>query len=456
MLRVGDFSKLAHITVKTLRHYDELGLLRPVWIDRFSGYRYYTLEQLPRLNSILALKDLGFSLGQIGKLLDSQITPDELRRMFVQKQAELAEQVRSEQDRLARVDLRIRALELEGRLPVQDVTVKSIPALWVACLRTVAPGLPDLPGRASRMRAELDAWARANGLRDPGPWLTIFNHAEYREHQLDVEIGLVLDRRPNQPVSRRDGQKVHSGGVEVKQLPEVAAMACLLQAASAESLQAAYTTLFTWTEQQGYLRRSPLREVLLEDPAQKGAQFVEVQIPVESCQMVKQNLLVSLHRKEEDMEPKIVDLPNITLVGLPCVSNNEHQEIPHTWDVFNARCGEIQHVAEHSPAYGVCNMLPDAEPGVFEYTPSFAVNQAKDLPEGMVERLIPAGRYAVFVHIGLLEGLKNTYEYIYQIWLPQSGFQLTGGPDFELYNEEWRLGSPDSRFYIYIPIQAKN
>ena len=69
MLKIGDFSHLSHVSVRMLRHYDELGLLKPVQVDRFTGYRYYSIEQLPRLNRILALKDLGFSLDQITQLL---------------------------------------------------------------------------------------------------------------------------------------------------------------------------------------------------------------------------------------------------------------------------------------------------------------------------------------------------------------------------------------------------
>ncbi|NMC53344.1 MAG: MerR family transcriptional regulator, partial [Chloroflexi bacterium] len=69
MIKIGDFSNLAHVTVKTLHHYDQIGLLRPAHIDRFTGYRYYTLEQLARLNRILALKDLGFSLDEVRQML---------------------------------------------------------------------------------------------------------------------------------------------------------------------------------------------------------------------------------------------------------------------------------------------------------------------------------------------------------------------------------------------------
>ena len=64
MLKIGEFSKLAQVSIKTLRYYAELGLLTPGWVDRYTGYRYYTLQQLPRLNRILTLKELGFPLEQ--------------------------------------------------------------------------------------------------------------------------------------------------------------------------------------------------------------------------------------------------------------------------------------------------------------------------------------------------------------------------------------------------------
>jgi len=449
MLKVGDFSKLAHVTVKTLRHYDELGLLRPVWTDRFSGYRYYALDQLPRLNRILALKDMGFSLAQVRQLLDSSLSPDDLRHLFIQKQRELAEQVRAEQERLARVDLRIRQIEEEGSLPLQDVTLKTVPAMWAASLRTSVRSSGDLPGRISRMRAELDEWARTNGLRDSGPWLTLYHHPEFHRQNLDIEIALCL--AVDQPPRIRRGMVA----AQLQQLPAVETMACLLQPAGSDPLEKAYTALVTWTDQQQYVLHSPLREVLLEDPTQQdgAARFVEVQIPVESYHSLKQKIMFSLNRKENEMEPKFVELTGLTVVGIPYVGLPGTQGIPQTWDIFNQRCTEIKHVSAGSPAYGVCYMLPDAGPNELEYTCSFAVDQVSDIPAEMVVRQIPAGRYAVFAHLGPLDNLKATYDYIYQVWLPQSGLQLTGGLDFELYNEEFVFGAADSKFYIYIPVK---
>jgi DNA-binding transcriptional MerR regulator len=105
MLKIGDFSKLSQVSIQTLRHYDDLGLLRPAEVDRFTGYRYYTASQLPRLNRILALKDLGFALDQIALLLEAGVSPEQLRDA-APAPGRTAARV-AEQERLARVQARL-------------------------------------------------------------------------------------------------------------------------------------------------------------------------------------------------------------------------------------------------------------------------------------------------------------------------------------------------------------
>ena len=97
MLKIGEFSKLAQVSVKTLRYYDELGLFRPDWVDRYTGYRYYELQLLPRLNRLLALRELGFPLVQIERLLREDLSSGELQRLMQLRQAEIAHQVVAEQ-----------------------------------------------------------------------------------------------------------------------------------------------------------------------------------------------------------------------------------------------------------------------------------------------------------------------------------------------------------------------
>jgi len=80
MFKIGDFSKLSRVSIKTLRFYDEKGLLKPRGVDRFTRYRYYELDQLPALYRILGLKELGFSLEQIGRLLEGDLSPEQLEQ----------------------------------------------------------------------------------------------------------------------------------------------------------------------------------------------------------------------------------------------------------------------------------------------------------------------------------------------------------------------------------------
>lgn len=142
MYKIGEFARVGQVTVKALRHYARLGLLRPGWVDRFSGYRYYTPEQIPRLNRILALKDLGFSLEQVKLLLDDDLQIDKLRSMLKMKQAELSERVQIEQHRLAQVENRLQQIEQEGRADLVLVKEKEMelklvkrPAFVVAGMR---------------------------------------------------------------------------------------------------------------------------------------------------------------------------------------------------------------------------------------------------------------------------------------------------------------------------------
>jgi DNA-binding transcriptional MerR regulator len=108
LIKIGDFARLAQVSVVTLRHYDETGLLKPVSVDRFTGYRYYSVAQLPRLNRILALKDLGFSLEQIEQVLNGDLSLEQLRGMLKLRYAEVEQRLADEQGRLTRIAARIR------------------------------------------------------------------------------------------------------------------------------------------------------------------------------------------------------------------------------------------------------------------------------------------------------------------------------------------------------------
>lgn len=103
MFKIGYFSKLNKISVKTLRYYDDLGILKPYKIDEESGYRYYSASQLPRLNRILALKDLGLSLKEIANILDSKLCTDTVLSMLSIKGNEIKQNIENEKEKLLKL-----------------------------------------------------------------------------------------------------------------------------------------------------------------------------------------------------------------------------------------------------------------------------------------------------------------------------------------------------------------
>ena len=150
----------------------------------------------------------------------------------------------------------------------------------------------------------------------------------------------------------------------------------------------------------------------------------------------------------------IVKKPAFLVVGIPYFGKNENGEIPQMWNVFNSRYKEIKDVSDPSVCYGIGSSMD--ETGAFEYVAAVPVSKIDELPEGMVVRMVAQQEYAVFVHVGNLDTLKKTYESIYNDWLPDSGYELIpAAHEFELYDQDFKIGDPDSKMYIYIPVQMK-
>src|SRR5690349_9469478 len=132
MFSIGEFARHGRVSVRMLRHYDAIGLLRPARVDPFTGYRGYEAGQLSRLNRVVALKDLGFTLEQVASIIDEKVGIDELRGMLRLRQAELQTRITADHARLAAVEARLRSIETEGAMPVQDVQIKKVPSVRVA------------------------------------------------------------------------------------------------------------------------------------------------------------------------------------------------------------------------------------------------------------------------------------------------------------------------------------
>jgi DNA-binding transcriptional MerR regulator len=138
MFSIGDFASHGRVSVRMLRHYDAIGLLPPARVDPGTGYRMYDAAQLARLNRIVALKDLGFTLEQVRSILDEKVSVDELRGMLRIREADLQSRLAADTARLRQVEARLRLIEEEGAMPADDVQIKQIPGVRVAELTATA------------------------------------------------------------------------------------------------------------------------------------------------------------------------------------------------------------------------------------------------------------------------------------------------------------------------------
>src|SRR5262249_36579672 len=118
MFRIGDFSRIARVSARLLRFYDELGLFSPAHADPRTGYRSYTMAQLAELNRITVLKELGFSLEQIGHMLKSPPEPAELRNLLLMRRNDVERTLTLEAQRLRHIETRIAQIEAEGALDI--------------------------------------------------------------------------------------------------------------------------------------------------------------------------------------------------------------------------------------------------------------------------------------------------------------------------------------------------
>jgi DNA-binding transcriptional MerR regulator len=274
MFRIGEFSQIARVSGRLLRYYDSIGLLRPVRIDPASGYRYYSAGQLPRLNRILALKELGLSLDQIAKLVDDKVDVGEIRGMLMLRKAELERTLDEESARLRHIESRLRQIEEQGALTDYDIVLKSVPALPFLSVRSVLTGMDRavaLVGEvAGAVAARVPLALRQN--------IVVVAHSDFDDQDLDLEIGVTLNRGFNGTVTLPDRRKM-----ALSELPAIGHMATIVRNGPPDQSHAAFGALGQWMEANDYGIAGPCREVFLEMPSRpedSDKAVMEIQFPV--------------------------------------------------------------------------------------------------------------------------------------------------------------------------------
>jgi DNA-binding transcriptional MerR regulator len=271
MLKIGEFAQVGQVSIATLRHYDQVNLLKPSALDPDSGYRYYSLDQLPRLNRIVALKDLGFSLQQIVQILEENLSLEQLQGMFKLKQAQIQQVIEMEQARLERIAARLRQIEQEGNMPAYDIRLKQVEPLLVASVREPV-SLEDAP-KFARLYDKLSAYLQQQRVQQLRPSIHMW-YSRYELHDdgfsADVEVAIPL----HAPVPGNEQ-------VSIRTLPG-GLMACTVHTGTSPSIFQAYAALHYWCENNDYGLTGPIRQIDLQgtENRESGQLVIEVQFSV--------------------------------------------------------------------------------------------------------------------------------------------------------------------------------
>jgi DNA-binding transcriptional MerR regulator len=260
------------VSVVTLRYYDEMDLLKPVRVDSFTGYRFYSAEQLPRLNRILALKDLGFSLEQIKLMLVDGLTAEQLRGMLTMQRREVEKRIVNEQERLSRIEARLRQIELEDKMSTYDVVVKNTPVMLVASRRITIPTNDQVPQYLDAAYMDVYSYIHEQGAKQTGPHFTLWHSPSDVYENEDVEAIVPIDRALR-----------GTDGVKVYELPSTQ-VAAVVHHGNFEDFQQGHAAILEWIDANGYQIAGPYREIYIKhDQKELSNSTTEVQFAVEKA-----------------------------------------------------------------------------------------------------------------------------------------------------------------------------
>lgn len=267
MFRIGDFAQLTQVTVKALRHYDRLGLLKPARVDSVSGYRYYSADQLPRLERIVALRELGFTLAHIAKLLNEEVTSERLRGLLEHKRRVLEAEVAEKRALLDRLEARLRQIEMEGRVNY-TLTLKRVEPQLVASVRDVATAYT-----IGSLYREVFAYLERVGVKPAGPIMAV-QYKMFADRSFDIDAAVPL---------AEDVSGSEDGRVKVWTLPGIEQAACTVHRGDFSDVGQAYRAIMGWLEENSYTKTGPVRAVYLELGNKRmthGPEVTELQLPV--------------------------------------------------------------------------------------------------------------------------------------------------------------------------------
>ena len=449
MIKIGEFAKLGGVSIKTLRHYDRLALLKPARVDHYSGYRYYELNQLQRLNEIMLFKLMGFSLESVSHLL-AQNSPEELAEMLGEQEARLRDQQQEVQERLAW--LRSNRLQWQSSTSTvnSQIVLKQQPSLSLITLKEMIIMEDRLHRQqtiARLLRQLDDVLPDGRQWREEPFWVMLeCEHSEADSDLQCIEVGIPGKfPSPAAPLISR-------------LIPPRDNVLSLLYDPAGMQAEEARLAMFEWIQRCAYHFDGPFIELHYQDREQS---MIELQ----------RSVLASLPPQIKPIPRSNKTMSTASIVAKPAqlyigktrsFTMSTTDLIARFWEEFFTDWQSIQDMliapgTEGFHSLGLCYPMGEGES--FDYMVAFPLkdNKLGNVPAGFEVTMLPEQQYVAVPAPGPKESISNAYTYIFETWLPQQTEweHDREKPDFELYPPEFNDFKDDSLLYVYVPIRKK-
>lgn len=248
MFKIGEFSKLTKVSIRMLRYYDEVGLLKPAVIDKFSGYRLYSTNQIPILQKILLLRDMEFNVAEIAVVLDKWNT-ETVIELLIEKKLEILNTIEFERQRIKKIDIAIQDFK-NNKIEIHyNIAIKEIPSYKILSLRKLIPNYfcENILWERLYTFVEAENIELLSGINN----IAIFHNEENLDNGVDVEVG-VLVKKLNK----------NKAGFVYREIEAVSKMACIMVYGLYENIGQAYHAFANWLEEhQQYEMSEPTRQI---------------------------------------------------------------------------------------------------------------------------------------------------------------------------------------------------
>lgn len=271
MLKIGDFSKLTHISVRMLRYYDKQNLLKPSYVDPVTGYRMYAVEQVAELQKIVMLRDLNFGVAEITNVLDNWSDKQLIKRLC-DKIREAESIIKAEKKRIVNIQKTIEHVRTKTLDKHYNVTIKAIAPITVISLRRKIASYFDenllwqeLMDFVQSEHIEYDRSKRNN--------VVIYHDEEHMDTDVDIEVCLIV---------RKMGQS--RNGFIFRELEPLDYAACMMVYGPYDNLADAYSFFVNWLgKNKTYCLGETARQITIvdcNDTNNPNEYLTEIQLPL--------------------------------------------------------------------------------------------------------------------------------------------------------------------------------